>query len=127
MRKRHKIPDKPNKRYGCTMHTENKTISPFMDIPTINGGVDDAFTIISWHLSKGVYPNPSAHCGISVADNQNDDNPFTIPRQLDAGIFLTTSAFRTIMYKEDTGREAGACVPPDKEMEDTYDQDKDNI
>ena len=78
-----------------------------MDIPTINGGVNDAFTITS--------------CGISVADNENDNNPFTILRQAKTGIFLTTSAFRTVTYEKNIDWKAGVCVSLDKKMEDTYD------
>ena len=127
VRKRHKIPDKPNKCYKSTMHTENKTTSPFMDIPTIDSGIDDAFTITSQHLNEGIYSNPSAHCGILIADNENNDNPFTIFKQTNTGIVLTTSAFRTITYKEDIGQEVGAYVPLNKKMKDTHDQNKDNI
>ena len=84
------------------MHMKNKATSSFMDILTIDNGIDDTFTITSRHLSEGVYSNPSAHYGISVADNKNDNDLLTIPRQADIGIFLTTSVFRTVMYKKDT-------------------------
>ena len=84
------------------MHTDNKTISSFIDIPIINDGVNDAFTITNWHLNESVYSNLSTYYSILVADNENDDNLFIIPKQANAGIFSTTSAFKTVTYKENT-------------------------
>ena len=53
-----------------------------------------------------------------------DDGPFTSPGQARSGIYLTTSAFITQMYQEQTGQQAGACVHQDKATGDAQDDDK---
>ncbi|MCJ1470748.1 hypothetical protein MMC07_009395 [Pseudocyphellaria aurata] len=55
-------------------------------------------------------------------DNESIDDPFAIPGHARAGIFSTTSAFRTETYEEQTGRKTGACVPRNEVTEDSYEE-----
>ena len=99
-------------------HTEREATFAFADIPTvIDDDIDDPFKSSS-KTHAGIFPTTSAFRSIG-----NIDDLFTIPRQANTGMFSTTSAFKTKTYEEVTGWKAGACVPHDKEMEGTHDED----
>ena len=111
-------------RNKSTTRREHNATFAFGDVPTTNGDDIDDPCITTSETRAGILPTTSASRRTSMADDESIDVQCVIRGLPRRGMFSTTSAIRTQTYEEETGRKAGACVPPDDEIKDTHDDDE---
>ncbi|MCJ1466075.1 hypothetical protein MMC07_004694 [Pseudocyphellaria aurata] len=115
-------PDGP----GLVWRKDRNECDTCTDIPTTIGDeIEDPGIIIS-KTTPVRFPTTSASCTLPMVDNESIDDPFAIPGHTRAGIFSTTSAFRTKTYEEQTGQKAGACVARNEVTKDSYEEGRED-